>query len=376
MEARELILDARTPQPAAAAAAANAVPTLDTPRRDAATVAPSSPPAAAAATATASYWAPAAGVQQQCYAAPGVEYDGGVAIWGATNVKASATECCESCRAHRDAHGATDGCLVWVFCAKPAGCATQKYGECWGKTGSTAALPPLRGSSDWTSGAILTPSEASALRAIEEAAAAARRERVERAGNPRVYFDVAIDGMPTGRMEFVLYARESPRHAENFRAMCTGERGGKLTFTGMSFYRIVDQFIDQAGVHATSSIWGGSFDDDPGGLKLKHEKPGLLSAANSGPDSNTGHFSIVVAPAPHLDGSYTVFGELVQGADVMYEINRQAVKGRDRPYAKVVVQEAGCLSTCEPRPDVGPKCKTRAEVETMVQQRRMKPCLD
>ena len=55
-------------------------------------------------------------------------------------------------------------------------------------------------------------------------------------------------------MEFVLYAHEAPRHAENFRAMCTGEKGGKLTFKGMTFYRIIDMFIDQAGVQAAGSI--------------------------------------------------------------------------------------------------------------------------
>ena len=77
----------------------------------------------------------------------------------------------------------------------------------------------------------------------------------------------------------------------------------------MKFYRIIDMFIDQAGVQGASSIWGGSFDDDPGGLALKHDKSGLLSAANGGPNTNSGHFSIVVSPAPHLNGGYTVLGE-------------------------------------------------------------------
>ena len=74
-----------------------------------------------------------------------------------------------------------------------------------------------------------------------------------------MYLDVQIAGnrnvpAQTGRMEFVLYAHEAPRHAENFRAMCTGEKGGKLTFKGMTFYRIIDMFIDQAGVQAAGSI--------------------------------------------------------------------------------------------------------------------------
>ena len=90
--------------------------------------------------------------------------------------------------------------------------------------------------------------------------------------------------------------------------MATGEKGGKYTFKGMRFYRIIDMFIDQAGA-GQGAVWGGSFDDDPGGLALKHDKPGLLSAANGGPNTNSGHFSIVVSPAPHLNGGYTVCGE-------------------------------------------------------------------
>ena len=146
----------------------------------------------------------------------------------------------------------------------------------------------------------------------------------------------------------------------------------------MKFYRIIDRFIDQSGVHGVASIWGGAFDDDPGGLALRHERGGLLSAANSGPDSNSGHFSIVVAPAPHLDGGYTIFGEVVAGWDVMMAINKldkaNQRAGGGRREAKVV--EAGCLLNCAPRPEVKPKCATRDSATRKVQGRPMKPCLD
>ena len=89
---------------------------------------------------------------------------------------------------------------------------------------------------------------------------------------------------------------------------------------GAYFYRIIDQFIDQTGA-GTESIYGGVFKDDPGGLALKHNRKGLLSAANLGPDTNGSHFSIVVAPAPHLNGHYTIFGELVSGWEVAAKIN-------------------------------------------------------
>ena len=221
----------------------------------------------------------------------------------------------------------------------------------------------------------MTLEEAEHLRALEAAKIAEANARLLRPGNPRVFFDIEINGEPAGRIVFVLYAYESPRHAENFRAMCTGEKGGKATFVGMKFYRIIDQFIDQAGVGSVRSIWGSSFDDDPGGLRLKHSKPGLLSSANSGPDSNTGHFSIVVQPAPHLDGSYTVFGEVVTGFQTMYDINKLAGNAGG-VTGSAIVKNAGCLQYCEPKQSVGPKCGTRSKEMSYVQQRRMYACLD
>ena len=135
-------------------------------------------------------------------------------------------------------------------------------------------------------------------------------------------------------------------------------------------------FIDQAGSHAAKGSafpGGGPFDDDPGGLALRHDRPGLLSAANMGPNTNSGHFSIVVSPAPHLDGGYTIFGEVVRGMDVVMAINRldKHTKGR----AATVVR-AGCVSGCSPRPEVSAKCSRRAEATSEVQGRKVKACLD
>ena len=92
---------------------------------------------------------------------------------------------------------------------------------------------------------------------------------------------------------------------------------------GAYFYRIIDRFIDQTGA-GTDSVYGGFFKDDAGGLALKHDRPGLLSMANRGPDTNGSHFSILVAAAPHLDGKYTIFGELVSGWHVAEAINALA----------------------------------------------------
>lgn len=324
----------------------------------------------------------------RCYTAPHTEYDGPVVIWGSNTVLGSAAECCATCRKHREDHSQHQ-CMYWVFCGAEGGCNTQKQGECWGKAraSSSEIRPQTRGSGDrclWTSGAVFTEEEASAMRRAEEREASIRAKRRDRPGNPRVYLEVDISrnanaplsSLPTrGRIEFVLYAHESPRAAENFRAMCTGERGGKLSFKGMRFYRILDMFIDQAGVHGAASIWGGSFDDDPGGLALKHDKPGLLSAANSGPDTNSGHFSIVVAPAPHLNSDYTVFGEVVAGMNLVMAVNALAPPS-GASLGSAVVSAAGCISNCAPRHDVSPKCRQREVTPRKVQGRSMHPCID
>ena len=329
----------------------------------------------------------------QCFTKQHTEYDGQVVMWGPHNIVQTAGACCELCRQHRSKDPGR-GCTWWVYCPTKSGCNGQLHGECWGKHSKLdvqhpeTLLPPLRANGDhvpWMSGAAYISAEAAVVVAAEEAAARTLRERRERPSNPKVFFDVrivggggavpdvAVDGPSAGggRIEFILYAQESPRASENFKRMCVGN--GKFTFQGMSFYRIIDKFIDQSGNHHVGSVWGGSFDDDPGGLKLKHDRPGLLSAANSGPDTNSGHFSIVVAPAPHLDTGYTIFGEVVSGMDVVNAIN---TLDKLRPGGRATVEAAGCLANCAPRDDVQPKCKTRATETRKVQGRPMKQCID
>lgn len=152
---------------------------------------------------------------------------------------------------------------------------------------------------------------------------------------------------PACRVEFVLYNTVAPLAAENFRQMCTGEKNdGRHTFKGATFYRILDKFIDQSGVHNADSVFGGTFNDDPGGLKLRHDRKGLLSTANAGPNTNTGHFSILMAPAPHLDTKYVVFGEIVAGMAWAERINRLASpSGTPQGVAKIV--DAGQLGWME-----------------------------
>ncbi len=118
-------------------------------------------------------------------------------------------------------------------------------------------------------------------------------------------------------------------HAPSSR--CRAGEGKALHFKGAPFYRIIDQFIDQAGID-TDSVFGGTFKDDYRGLRMKHDKKGLLSMANAGPNTNTAHFSIMMGPAPHLNGFYTVFGQAVTGFEVR-------VRGRGRAKACAIARD-------------------------------------
>eukprot|EP00878_Enallax_costatus_P025836 GHUV01027673.1.p1 GENE.GHUV01027673.1~~GHUV01027673.1.p1 ORF type:complete len:303 (+),score=56.86 GHUV01027673.1:1296-2204(+) len=249
------------------------------------------------------------------------------------HLQETAADCCAACQSAKDR-----GCNVWVWCGSPDGCGgDRKHKECWLKRQRDLRPVEVSGArgTNWTSGALYDDLE-------REAQVAAERKRLEALRNdedlPLVWLDVAIKGKHVGRIHFVLFMKGSPRAAENFRQLCTGEHGvvpeGKANagqayhLKGKSFYRIIHGFIDQAGAN-TDSVFGGQFKDDPGGLKLKHDRKGLLSMANTGPDTNDSHFSIMINKAPHLDGHYTVFGEAVDGFEVIDAVNALALGKKD-----------------------------------------------
>ncbi|RDX89725.1 Peptidyl-prolyl cis-trans isomerase CYP63, partial [Mucuna pruriens] len=148
--------------------------------------------------------------------------------------------------------------------------------------------------------------------------------------NPRVFFDVSIDGDPVERIVIQLFASIVPKTAENFRALCTGEKGigestGKpLHYKGTSFHRIIRGFMAQGGDFSRDngtggeSIYGGKFADE--NFKLTHDGPGILSMANSGPNTNGSQFFITFKRQPHLDGKHVVFGKVVNGMDILKKI--------------------------------------------------------
>ncbi|ORZ22351.1 peptidyl-prolyl cis-trans isomerase D [Absidia repens] len=169
--------------------------------------------------------------------------------------------------------------------------------------------------------------------------------------NPRVFFDITIGGQPEGRIVFELFADVVPKTAENFRALCTGEKGtgqsGKpLSYKSSSFHRVIKGFMCQGGdfTHGSGvggeSIYGEKFADE--NFDLKHEQPFLLSMANAGPGTNGSQFFITTAKTPHLDGKHVVFGKVLKGKGLVRTIENQPTSS-DKPLDDVIVADCGEL---------------------------------
>lgn len=180
--------------------------------------------------------------------------------------------------------------------------------------------------------------------------------------NPLVFFDMNIGGRPVGRIVMELYADSVPRTAENFRALCTGERGrgsfGKqVHFKGSTFHRVIPGFMCQGGdfTHGTGtggeSIYGPNFRDE--NFKRKHTGPGVLSMANAGPNTNGSQFFLCTAATPHLDGKHVVFGRVVEGMDVVKLVERQGSQS-GKVRRPVVIQDCGDLSEAQGENQIPP----------------------
>jgi peptidylprolyl isomerase len=155
--------------------------------------------------------------------------------------------------------------------------------------------------------------------------------------NPKVFFDVAIGGQPAGRIVFELFRDKVPNTAENFRCLCTGEKGAcktapgkQLHYKGSVFHRIIPQFMIQGGDFTRGdgtggeSIYGGKFKDE--NFSIQHSTPGLLSMANAGPNTNGSQFFITTVVTSWLNGKHVVFGKVIEGMDVVANLEKQGSK--------------------------------------------------
>ncbi|KAM0692983.1 hypothetical protein Q7P36_007540 [Cladosporium allicinum] len=169
--------------------------------------------------------------------------------------------------------------------------------------------------------------------------------------NPTVFFDITLGGEPLGRIKMLLYADKVPRTAENFRQFCTGETKNHLGrpqgYKNCRFHRVIRDFMVQGGDFingdgtGSATVYGTrEFADEKPGLELRHDEAGVLSMANSGPNTNGCQFFILTAPAPHLNGKHAVFGKVVEGLDVVRKIEN--VRTRDeKPVQEVSISMCG-----------------------------------
>jgi peptidylprolyl isomerase len=168
---------------------------------------------------------------------------------------------------------------------------------------------------------------------------------------PKTFFDITIGGKPAGRLVMELYSDIVPKTAENFRALCTGEKGiGKeghpLHYKGCKFHRIIPGFMCQGGDFTRGngtggeSIYGEKFQDE--NFQEKHTQAGILSMANAGPNTNGSQFFVTVAKTDWLDGKHVVFGRVIEGLDVVKQMESQGAQS-GRPNAEVVIADCGQL---------------------------------
>ncbi|RXG56546.1 Peptidyl-prolyl cis-trans isomerase E [Armadillidium vulgare] len=186
-------------------------------------------------------------------------------------------------------------------------------------------------------------SESAGKRPMESASESEPKEKKQKV-NPQVYMDIKVGKNLLGRLVIQLRSDVVPKTAENFRCLCTHEKG--YGYQGSTFHRIIPGFMCQGGDFTNNdgtggrSIYGKKFEDE--NFKLKHTGPGTLSMANSGPNTNGSQFFITTEFTKWLDNKHVVFGQLVSGLDVLRKMEKYGTKS-GKPTEKIIIGNCGEL---------------------------------
>ena len=163
----------------------------------------------------------------------------------------------------------------------------------------------------------------------------------------KVFFDITINDEPAGRINFNLFDDVVPKTTENFRALCTGENG--FGYKGSSFHRVIPAFMLQGGDFTRGdgtggkSIYGEKFADE--NFTLKHDRPGLLSMANAGPNTNGSQFFITTIVTSWLDGKHVVFGEVADEDSLALVSKIEGLGSQSgRTKAKITIADSGVIA--------------------------------
>jgi len=167
------------------------------------------------------------------------------------------------------------------------------------------------------------------------------------------YFDIEVGGIYQGRIVFQLFDDVVPKTCKNFRFLCSNGLlvKGTPSYEGSSFHRVIKNFMLQGGDFTNGdgtggmSIYGNKFEDE--NFELKHNQPGLLSMANSGPNTNGSQFFITTEKTDWLDGKHVVFGLIIGGYDIVSKIENLEVDGNSKPKLDVVIKKCGLIKADE-----------------------------